>query len=599
MRPAIAALVVSSVLSSGAGLAADKSLYWGDVHLHTNLSFDAYINGTRTIGPAEAYQFAQGKTVVSNTGLEVQLKRPLDFLAVTDHTENMGLYTRIDARDPLVVGTSVAQRYTELLSLFKEFGLRGAFMRSMRSAGPLPDMPALTRNAVWDEVTTLADDHNQPGKFTTLIGYEWTAMITGDNLHRVVLYRDGAELAMRRLPLEASSDPDPESLWAELERYETETGGNVLAIAHNGNLSNGRMFANTRLNGGAIDRNYAERRARWEPVYEVTQVKGDGETHPALSPGDSYADFETWDRGNVAGTEAKTPDMLDREYARSALMAGLAHEQSIGANPFRFGLIGSTDSHTGLSATREDNFLGKFAGSEPSVERLQTHMAGMADFDRELAASGLIAVWAEENTRGAIFDAIKRREVYATTGSRIGLRVHAGWNYKPSDVKHHNCLSSGCSLGVPMGATLGPTDSSDAPTFLVDALKDPLGADLERVQVVKGWVDNEGNTHEKVYDVIVASSETQDGVAERSVLPGEANDKHDQGAAALSGWWQDPDFNPAWPAFYYVRVLEVPAARWTTRDAVRYDVPAPQDVPAFIQDRAYSSPIWYQPPTVD
>ncbi len=541
----------------------------------------------------------QGKTVVSNTGLEVQLKRPLDFLAITDHTENMGLYTRIDAGDPLVAGTSVAQRYTELLSLFKEFGLRGAFMRSMRSAGPLPDMPTLARSAVWDDVTTLADDYNQPGKFTTLIGYEWTAMITGDNLHRVVLYRDGAELATQRLPLEASSDPDPESLWAELERYETETGGNVLAIAHNGNLSNGRMFTNTRVNGGAIDRSYAERRARWEPVYEVTQVKGDGETHPALSPTDSQADFETWDRGNVAGTAAKTPDMLGHEYARSALKAGLAHEQSIGANPFRFGLIGSTDSHTGLSATGEDNFLGKFAGSEPSVARLQTHMAGMADFDRELAASGLIAVWAEENTRGAIFDAIKRREVYATTGSRIGLRVYAGWNYKPSDIKHHNCLSSGCSMGVPMGSILGPTGSSDAPTLLVDALKDPLGADLERVQVVKGWVDSTGNTQEKVYDVIVASSETHDGVAERSVLPGEADDKHAQSAAALSGWWQDPDFNPAWPAFYYVRVLEVPIARWTTRDAVRYDVPAPQDVPAFIQDRAYSSPIWYQPPIVD
>ncbi len=401
MRPAVAALLVlGCALSSVVSVAADKSLYWGDVHLHTNLSFDAYINGTRTIGPAQAYEFAQGKTVISNTGLQVQLKRRLDFLAITDHSENMGLYTRIDARDPLVVGTSVAQRYTELLSLFKEFGLRGAFMRSMRSAGPLPDMPTLARSAVWDDVTTLADDYNQPGKFTTLIGYEWTAMITGDNLHRVVLYRDGAEQATRRLPLEANTNPDPENLWDELARYETETGGNVLAIAHNGNLSNGRMFADARVNGQPIDRDYAERRARWEPVYEVTQVKGDGETHPMVSPADPYADFETWDRGNVAGTAAKTPDMLDREYARSALKAGLAHQQSIGANPFRFGVIGSTDSHTGLSATREDNFLGKFAGSEPSVERLQTHMAGMADFDRELAASGLIAVWAEKTPEG-------------------------------------------------------------------------------------------------------------------------------------------------------------------------------------------------------
>lgn len=578
----------------------DNNLYWGDLHLHTRLSADAYINGTRRIGPEQAYRFAMGETVTADNGVPASLRRPLDFLAVTDHGENLGLYARIEADDPLVADTPVGDRYGEVLSLFETLGLRNAFVTVMRKYGPMPALPLEVQQSIWQDTTRVADQFNQPGQFTTLIGYEWTSMINGDNLHRVVLFKDDAKKASQMLPIDAQQNPDPESLWAGLARYETEVGGSVLAIAHNGNLSNGRMFSPNRVNGQPIDRPYAEARSRWEPVYEVTQMKGDGETHPNLSPTDEFADFETWDTSNVADTAKKEPWMLRYEYARQALLDGLAYERQLGPNPFKFGLIGGTDSHTGLASTTEDNYFGKFKGSEPSAARVLEKMGGQFQPNWELGASGLSAVWARENTREAIFEAIRRREVYATTGSRIRLRFFGGWDFKKSDIERADYARYGYSHGVPMGSDLRPRQTSTAPTFLIYAARDPDSAYLDRMQVIKGWVDTEGATHEHVYDVAWSDERQPDSkgrvepVADNVDISG-ATYRNSVGDPELATWWRDPDFDPRQPAFYYLRVLEIPTPRWTSYDAAYFGTQLAEDTPRIIQDRAYSSPIWYRP----
>ncbi len=577
----------------------EKNLYWGDLHLHTRLSMDAYLNGTRNLGQEAAYRFAMGEAVVADNGVNAKLRRPLDFLAVTDHSENMGLYVSIAAGDPRVIGQPVGDRWMEVLDLVDSVGLRNAFMTVMGNSGPMPDLPEDLQRSIWRDVTRLADKFYQPGRFTTLIGYEWTSMIDGNNLHRVVLFRDNAEKTGNVLPISAQRDPDPESLWSGLARYE-ESGGKVLAIAHNGNLSNGSMFSPDRINGQPLDPQYAKTRARWEPVYEVTQVKGDAETHPYLSPTDEFADFETWDKTNVANTAPKETGMLRYEYARAALAEGLRHEQSLEANPFKFGMIGSSDSHTSLSTTTEDNFFGKFRGSEPSPERYLATMSGQVERNWELGASGLAAVWALENTREAIFDAILRREVYATSGSRIRLRFFGGWNFHEEDIDRADYARFGYRHGVPMGSDLPPRDQGRSPTFLIHAARDIDSAFLDRVQVVKGWLNENGGTQEKVYDVALSDGRATgvnnelDPVGSTVDLR-EASYSNSIGDPELASWWRDPDFDPSQPAFYYVRVLEIPTPRWTTHDAAFFGTELPPEIPRSVQDRAYSSPIWYSP----
>ncbi|WP_317930449.1 DUF3604 domain-containing protein [Halioxenophilus sp. WMMB6] len=578
----------------------EKNLYWGDLHLHTNLSTDAYINGVKSVSQAEAYRFARGETITADNGVEARLRHPLDFLAVTDHGENLGLYARIEAGDPLVVGKPVGDRYSEVLALAPEVGLRNAFMQVMRKHGPMPNLSPDVQKTIWQDVTKTADEYNQPGLFTAIIGYEWTSMINGDNLHRVVLFRDDAKLASQMLPINANENPDPEALWAGLAKYEQAVGGKVLAIAHNGNLSNGRMFSPQRVNGDALDRQYAETRARWEPVYEVTQVKGDGEAHPRLSPTDEFADFETWDKTNVAFSTPKEPWMVRYEYARAALLDGLVYETSLGVNPFKFGLIGSTDIHTGLSTTEEDNYFGKFKESNPSPERMYAKMGGQFQANRDLGAAGLTAVWAEENTRAALFDALRRREVYGTTGTRIRLRFFGGWEFAKADVDRADYARWGYQHGVPMGGDLPVADASGAPTFLIHAAHDPDSAYLDRLQVIKGWVDSEGESHEQIYNVAMSDGRKPNrkgGVAPvgNTVEIEKAEYSNSIGAPELATWWQDPDFNASEPAFYYVRVLQIPTPRWTTYDAAFYGLPVSEGVPATIQERAYSSPIWYRP----
>jgi hypothetical protein len=578
-----------------------KQLYWGDTHLHTTQSADAFTLGSR-LGRDAAWRFARGETVETENGIPVRLRRPLDFLAITDHAEYLGIFPMLERADDRLAGWELGEQMVELMQSGQSRDLQLLFANSIQSTEAAKRTPTKLRQPVWDKVGESADQWYVPGQFTTLIGYEWTSMVSGDNLHRVVLFRDHGELTKRQLPYSAQDSTDPEDLWRHLADYESETGGQVLAIAHNGNVSNGRMFSPVRENGAALDENYAKARSRWEPIYEVTQIKGDGETHPLLSPDDPFADFETWDDGNITLTTAKEPEMLPTEYARSALKQGLAHEQALGANPFKFGMIGSSDMHTALSTTEEDNYFGKFVHDEPAPGRTELQMADLLQKVWRLVSSGLAAVWAESNTREGIFDAMKRREVYATTGTRIRLRMFAGWDFDEADLNAHDHAVRGYAKGVPMGGELPrPPAVNAVPRLMITAARDPLGANLDRVQVVKGWVDADGRQREKVYDVALADDRKMDPATGRAPAVGntvnvpDASYDNSIGDAILETVWQDPEFDPRTPAFWYVRVLEIPTPRWTAYDAKRFDEPLNEGDDGVIQERAYSSPVWYTP----
>ena len=564
----------------------------------TSFSMDANSMGNTRLGPSDAYRFAKGEVVTSNTGQKVRLDRPLDFLVVSDHAEYMGVLPRLRAQDPLILGDPAGKKlYDGLQANDRGAAVMGDLIGSLVSNRPLLDNAAV-KQSVWDEITRLADQHDRPGVFSALIGFEWTSMPNGDNLHRVVVYGDGADKAARMTPVSAFDGDQPEDLWAFLERYEQATGGRILAIPHNANLSNGRMFAVETSAKKPFDTRYAKTRARWEPLVEVTQIKGDGETHPLLSPDDEFADFERWDKGNlnVRATLPKEPWMLRFEYAREALKLGLDLKAKLGIDPFRFGMIGSTDAHTSLATAAENNFWGKAVGVEPGRPRTDlTFLASAKDHSLDImawqqVAAGYAAVWATENSRSAIFDAMMRKEVYATTGPRIQLRFFGGWRYSAQDATRPDAVRIGYRQGVPMGGDLpARPQEGGAPRFLVLAQKDPIGANLERIQIVKGWQERDGSLREKVHDVAVAEKTGS------TVDLATATYTNTVGAAELSAVWEDPDFDPRERAFYYARIIEIPTPRWTDYDVVRLGSDVTPDAPMALQDRAYGSPIWYAP----
>ena len=586
-----------------------KQLYWGDTHLHTTQSADAFTLGSR-LGRDAAWRFARGETVETENGIPVRLRRPLDFLAITDHAEYLGIFPMLERADDRLAGWELGEQMVELMQSGQSRDLQLLFANSIQSTEAAKRTPTKLRQPVWDKVGESADQWYVPGQFTTLIGYEWTSMVSGDNLHRVVLFRDHGELTKRQLPYSAQDSTDPEDLWRHLADYESETGGQVLAIAHNGNVSNGRMFSPVRENGAALDENYAKARSRWEPIYEVTQIKGDGETHPLLSPDDPFADFETWDDGNITLTTAKEPEMLPTEYARSALKQGLAHEQALGANPFKFGMIGSTDSHTSLSTTDEANFFGKIAAVEPTADpiRFDEIITGRLTPDdptddqthEQALAAGLAGVWARDNTREALWDAMKRKEVFATTGTRMRVRVFGGFNYVEDDLYRSDFARYGYANGVPMGGDLTAAADGKAPALLIAVLRDPDGANLDRIQVVKGWTNDDGSAAEQVYDVSWSGDRQKNADGKvpavgNTVDIETASYSNSIGAPILSGYWKDPDFDPDQHAFYYVRVLEIPTPNWTTYDHVYLGVDLAKKAVPSQQERAYTSPIWYTP----
>jgi hypothetical protein len=583
-----------------------RNVYWGDTHLHSSLSSDAFGLGV-TLGPEEAFRFASGEKVTATWGLEAQLSRPLDFVVLADHAESLGMMNLVKTGDARVLVDPEIERWHRLLNGSPEEKRQFSqefFQRKTRQVAfrKLNDLSTDDLGfSIWSDTLASAEKFNVPHRFTTLLGFEWTSAPGGSNLHRVVVFRDSSETVGQVLPLSSRGNAQPDELWDYLGKYEQSTGGQVLAIPHNGNLSNGLMFPNSeRYGGDRVDEQYARRRARWEPVVEVTQIKGDGEAHPLLSPDDEFADYETWDAGNFEG-QPKSSDMLPHEYARSALKLGLGLEQQLGINPYRFGMIGSTDAHTSLAAVAENNFFGKHSGVEPGEQRW-SHLVGKAGERAvkgwEQAASGYAAVWARENTREALWDAIKRREVYATTGSRMSVRFFGGRDFQATDAIVADIAKTGYSKGVPMGAVLNA--GKGAPQFLVAVSKDPMGANLDRVQIVKGWQDRSGTSHEKVYNVSWSGNRSLD---ESGKLPdvgstvnvSEAEWSNTIGAPQLSALWQDPDFDAGESAFYYARVIEIPTPRWTAYDASRYGVDLDDEVPMSTRERAYTSPIWYMP----
>jgi hypothetical protein len=597
-----------------AGRNFPTQVLWGDTHLHTGMSMDAGAFGAR-LSPEDAYRFARGEEVTSSTGQQVKLSRPLDFLVVADHSDNMGFFPRLFAGEPSLLADPTGKRWYDMIQAGGQEGVKAAveiivaFSKNKfpPALASLPGSPAY--RSAWEETIQAAEKYNHPGRFTAFIGYEWTSNTMGNNLHRVVIFRDGADKAGRVEPytaLKPLGSDNPRDLWTWLQNYEDKTGGRILAIAHNGNLSNGIMFPLVEsFTNKPMDLEYAQTRARWEPLYEATQIKGDGEAHPFLSPNDEFADYETWDKGNLDLSVPKEKDMLQYEYARTALQLGLQIEQNLGVNPYKFGMIGSTDSHTGLTTAEEENFFGKHSGAEPNPERWAHPMAKIGDRQYEgwsMVSSGYAAVWATENTRRAIFDAMKRKETYATTGPRMLVRFFGGWDFTPADAQNRLPGALGYFKGVPMGGDLRPAPAGKSPTFLVAALKDPLSGNLDRIQIVKGWLNSKGQRQEKVYNVAWGDADNRQPDRDGNLPPvgntvdvAKATWANTIGDSELITVWTDPDFDAKQPAFYYARVIEIPTPRWTAYEAKRYGVTMPPEVPMVTQERAYTSPIWYKP----
>jgi hypothetical protein len=606
IRKTISCLVAACAMSSSVE-AQVTNLYWGDTHLHTGNSFDVYLFGTPTSTPDTAYRFAKGLPVVNPaTGTRWQLTTPLDFLVVADHAEAMGALPRVFAGDPELADTRMGQLIRsmapdqtedELIKIYKMFvkaGTGETTEQGITAKDLYVDLHAgERRRGAWESYIETAEDHNLPGEFTALIGWEWTSMPKGGNLHRVIFMPQGGETARKFLPYSQMESENPEDLWAWLDKTSRETGADFVAIPHNSNISLGQMFPLVRYNGQPVDLEYARKRMQWERLVEVTQIKGDSEAHPMFSPTDEFADYETYPF--VLTAEGGTPDPTKADYVRSGLKRGLELHRQTGANPYKVGMIGSTDSHTGISAVEENNFAGK--GQHDSRPALRTHYTGLGTSKGwDMGAAGLVGVWAQENNRQSLTDAFKRKEVYASTGPRIQLRFFGGFGFRGSDASARDLAVVGYKKGVAMGSDLTP-DGKKAPTFLIAASKDPVEANLDRIQIVKGWVGTDGTSHEKVYDVALSDGRKDGSQAVGNTVNLETGSYTNSiGAEQLTAVWKDPDYDPDHLAFYYVRALQIPTPRYSLLDSIALGIdPAETNRPATIQERVYSSPIWISP----
>ena len=581
-------------LTSVSAMAQEKQLLWGDTHLHTSYSFDAYTNGNRSADPATAYRYASGEPVIHPFHrARVQIQTPLDFLVVSDHAEFMGVFKHIyenggsnaDLGWRDWIGAEITawllRRSVKNDTSLKFFGALlpehsdpGETAAALAGTGYeantlMPDITSVKINA-WEDISAIADRYNSPGEFTALIGWEWTGTPGGANLHRVVVTDANAAQATRIFPFSFNDSPFPEDLWSFLEQAENSTGARFISIPHNSNLSKGWMFDTKSLRGAPIDEAYARNRAKWEPIAEITQIKGDSEANPELSPNDHFAGYELYPHYIARGRD--TPYQAHPgDYLRSALKRGLTLEQQTGVNPYALGFIGSTDSHTGLASAEEDNFHGKMA-LDSTPERKQAQWGDdVGPSGWSMSAAGLAAVWAESNTREAIIDAMRRKEVYATTGPRIALQMYALASDQQVNLDSSTAVAELRAFAAPMGSTLSADGRAEF-RLAIMATQDPVGEPLERVQVVKGWIDADGKTHEQVIDVEGASA---------------------VGTPAFSVIWSDPSFDPEVSAFYYARVLQVPSERHSSLDARALEL-ADSGFPEMIQERAYSSPIWYR-----
>jgi len=581
---------------------------FGDEHVHTGWSGDAGMSGT-TLDPEDAFRFARGEEVISTSGQPAQLSRPLDWMAITDHSDGMGVISLIREGDTDMMADPTLKRWHDMMNEGGE-SASAAMMELIAAQSnkklPPPIMDPKFAKSAWERTTAIAEKYNDPGRFSAIIGYEWTSNAGGgDNLHRNVIYRDGKDKADLALPMTTFVSENPEELWKWMDAWEKKTGGRLLAIPHNGNLSNGRMFEMQTFEGKPLSKDWAQQRQRWEPLYEAIQFKGQSEAHPSLSPNDEFTvGYELWDRGNL-NLVPKKPGMIQHEYLREALKNGIKVERDLGANPFKYGMAAGTDTHNALSAAEEDNFFSKFSAGEPRPDRWNEDAMKFGDRvvkGWEVTAAGYTAVWALENTREAIWDAMKRRETYATTGTRVWLRFFGGYDFSASDLYARAPAIPGYAKGVPMGGDLPKAPAGKAPTFMVAALKDPYGGNLDRIQIIKGWVDETGMTHEKIFDVAWSQPNKRQAGADGRIPPvGNTVDVEHAtwtntiGEAELGTVWSDPEFDPRMPAFYYARVIEIPTPRWTAYDARYFKVKISPEVPMVTQERAWSSPIWYTP----
>jgi len=576
---------------------------WGDTHLHTSYSPDAYFFGNTTADPDTAYRYAKGLPVTHPYhGSKIQIGTPLDFLVVSDHAEMMGVPLRLFRGDEQLTKTAAGKRFIKMIEAGKNQQVFFEFVTAINENRPFEGMNGEDlRRSVWGEMTAITDRHDVPGRFTSFVGWEWTSTPNGKNLHRVVFMPQGSDVAKKFIPYSSFDSDVPEDLWDWLEATSARTGASFTAIPHNPNISGGLMFNDVDSEGRPITAEYARTRMKWEPVIEVTQIKGDSETDPILSPNDEFAAFEPFkhaiDTEAIQGGAAYQVGPGD--FARAALRRGLELEAKVGVNPYKFGMIGSTDAHTGMSSAEEDNFHGKTAFDSTPANTFATFL-DIKGFGADMSASGMAGVWAESNNRRAIFEAFQRKEVYATTGPRMRLRFFGGWGYSDKAARAKDLVQQGYGGGVPMGGDLTKAPEGKAPRFLVYAIKDPVGANLDRVQVVKGWLDENGTSHEKVYDVAWSDDRLR---ADGSLKPvGNTVDlatgryTNEIGAADLSTVWQDPDFDSTVRAFYYIRVLQIPTPRHTLYNAIALAMdPEKTGHPPTIQERAYSSPIWYTP----
>lgn len=623
VKTVVTAVQTSTILPAPNPL---NNVYWGDTHLHTSYSPDAFLMGNQSADPDTAYYYAKGLPVVHPYHkARIQIGTPLDFLVVSDHGEFMGVIPNILQGNPIVANTETGKRYKKMFAEGKSIEVFGELIAQINKVTPInPELGnEEVSRSVWGEIMSAADRHNEPGKFTALMGWEWSSTPGGANLHRVIIMREGKEKGEQFIPYTSLDSDKPEDLWKWLDNTSNKTGANFLAIPHNSNISQGLMFPLQDSEGNIISKEYAETRIKYEPIIEMTQIKGDSETHPRLSPTDEFADYETYDHTiSVAGAEARNLfsdgflqqfSESDREillknkktiaktgdYARSALKRGLVIEDRIGVNPYKFGMIGSTDSHTSMASAEENNFHGKMAIDSTPGTKSKEIIPGTPGWD--MGAAGLVAVYAEQNTRDALFAAMKRKEVYATTGPRIQLRFFASWDYLPSDINASDMVAIGYKKGVPMGGDLNKAPAGKAPGFMITAMKDPVDANLDRIQVVKGWLDKDGKPQEKVFNVAMADGRTMG--ADGKVVPvGNTVDlktgkyTNSIGDPQLATFWTDPEFDAELHAFYYVRVLQIPTPRHTLLDTIALGIDAKESGnPATIQERAYSSPIWYTP----
>ena len=590
-----------------AGRNFPSQVYWGNQHHHTAISMDAGAIGCK-LDDAASYRAARGEEVVTSTGQHFKLSRPMDWLVVSDHAEGYGGIPALMSGNPKLLADPTLKKWHDMIKAGGKQAFDAAWeIIRANGAGTVP--PVLTSpdvvRTVWEHHIKTCEQYNDPGVFTAFHGYEWTSMPGGNNLHRNIVFRDNADKVIQTLPYASSESDKPEDLWKVLAAYEQKTGGQVLAIPHNPNISGGRFFVLEDSFGKPFSAQYAEERARWEVLLEVCQMKGQSESAPYLSPNDEFADFELWNKMNLAGTALHQDSFYQYEYAREALKNGLKLEQSLGSNPFKFGFVGGTDQHNGLPAIEEENYFGMTPADEPKAGRWSEVFSHCGDVKMtfgEANASGYAAIWATENTREALWDAMHRKETYATTGTRMIIRFFGGFDFVPADAQSRSPAIAGYTKGVPMGGDLKAAPAGKSPTFLVAALKDPIGANLDRIQIVKGWVDAQGQTHEKVHDVVWGDAETRKPGADGK-LPAVGNTVNVKeafwlntiGDPELITVWKDPEFDAKQRAFYYARVIEIPTPRWTCYDAARFGVQMPPEVPMTHQERGYTSPIWYTP----